>query len=172
MKHRKWSNCDSSTRILGLLEAGKGTPRPWWIVCCRAVLIRYSVMPGMNCRITEYGIRSAITDNICRRVSQLLAFWYVSAKASRYFWSAEVWGVMHRDASTDCELFSACHNDAGFPGEMTSNDATTASFAFEMRAFLVRRLNWSQLFLGWFIVPLPLTLRNSFNFKRQRVWFS
>ena len=166
MKHRKWSNCDLSTCILGLLEAGKGMQRPCWNVCCCAVLIRYSVMPGMNCWITEYGISSAITDNICWCVSQLLAFWYVSAKASRYLWSAEVWGVMHRAASTDCELFSACYNDAGFPGEMTSNEATTASFAFEMRTFLVRTLNWSQPFLGWLIFPLPLTLRNSFNFKQ------
>ena len=82
-------------RIHGLLEAGKGIPRPCWIVCWHAVLIRYSVMPGMNCWITEYGIRSAITDNIYRRVSKLLAFWYVFAKASRYFWSFEVWSVMY-----------------------------------------------------------------------------
>ena len=44
-------------------------------------------------------------------------------------------------ASTDCELFSACHIDAGFPGEMTFNEVTTASFAFEIRTFLLRMLN-------------------------------
>ena len=46
-------------------------------------------------------------------------------------------------ASTDCELFGACHIDAGFPGEMTFNhyDVTTASFAFEIRTFLLRMLH-------------------------------
>ena len=93
-------------------------------------------------------MRSAIIDNTCRRVSQLLALWYASAKASRYFLSAEVWIGAQRAFSTDCEVFSASHKDAGFSGDMTSSDATTASFAFEIRTFLVRVLNCSQLFLG------------------------
>ena len=99
-------------------------------------------MPGMNCWITEYGIRSAIIL-LTISVGVCPNYWRSDMSLLRLPDTSDrlVWGVMHKAASTDCELFSACHNDAGFPGEMTSNEATTASFAFEMRTFLVRTLN-------------------------------
>lgn len=134
MKLRKWSSLAKSTRIRGLLERSTAEPRPYCIACWRAVLTRYSVIPGRYRWRRLYGTRSAMIERTCRRVSQLAAFWYVSARDFRYLSSAG---------------FSASQRPPASSGIITSRTATTASLALATYTFLVRGSDcWLQGFLG------------------------
>ena len=84
MNCRKWSCCVSSTRCLAEGCFGTGVPIP----CCRrcrfASVYLYCDRPGMYSQIEAKLALPVMMDRICRRMSQLLAFLYVPAIASRY----------------------------------------------------------------------------------------
>lgn len=82
MNCRKWSSCVSSTQSLTAGWFGTGVPIPCWRRCRFASVYLYCDRPGMYSRIKAKLVVTFITDRICRRVSQLLAFLYVSTIAS------------------------------------------------------------------------------------------
>ncbi len=121
MKHKKWSNCPSSTQLVGT-----GMPRPCCMLCRQAIFQQYSVSLGIYSRISLSDNRSAIIDRICLFVSQLIACWYASDSKN----SIDFPGF----------LFPA------FPGVKTLGAATITFVALDTCVFFVMVLIASHAF--------------------------
>ena len=150
MKVRNWSSWLSLILILGLLFKGTAEPRPCFKICSRASLNLYSVSrPGINSWISRKGAKSAKIARTCLRVFQLVACWYVSANAYRYFLSADCFSGSPNAFSTLRDDCTASHRCPASPGVMTSKAAAIAVAALRTYTFFLCTSMFSQLFWGW-----------------------
>ena len=174
MKVRKWSIASwlSLILILGLLFKGAAEPRPCFKICSRASLNLYSVRPGINSRISRKDAKSTKIARTCLRVSQLVACWYVSANACRYFPSADCFSGSPNAFSTLRDDCTASHRCPASPGVMTSKAAAIAVAALRTYTFFLCTSMFSQLFWGWPVThsSLPQMCKNWFSFSRRRTW--
>ena len=162
MNCRKWSSCVSSTRSLTAGWFGTGVPIP----CCRrcrfASVYLYCDRPGMYSRIEAKLAVPVITDRICRRVSQLLAFLYVSAIASRYIrWDGCNIPSTPSSSFTAFDAWRADQRYPAFSGDTTFKTATRISAVCWAYLLFVLSVHLFHSICGWLIVLTPPSSRKA-----------
>lgn len=163
MKVRKWSKCVSSILTLTSVLNGAGAPRPCCRMCLLAASKRCDVSPGMYHWIFFSETKSAMVASTCFLVLHPVAFWYVSANASRYLCS--IGDCTPRALSTTWESWTSCQRLPASSGVITSRADVIAIPAFETWIFFARMLIFCHCFFGFPIdCDFPQALSNSFNF--------
>ena len=165
----KVRTCDKREKMIKLLSLYSKAritldwaPGPCWRPCSLPIEKRYCVRHGMYCEMELKLATPATRDNTCRRVSQLLAVLYASARTSRYAASKgrDVW-LYPSMLLTVLEVCNAFHKFNSIFGRNYLED-----WRNNFRRFL--QIPLPRSFTS-FVPFLPHCFRKMFTFWRWRL---